>query len=60
MSACPYRKDFYEKLAADPDGGVSVAADHLDEELNKWLAALDAIVKRLVAFYEKGGYNKGL
>jgi len=60
MKACPYRKDFYAKLAADPDGGPSVQSDKLDEELNKWLAALDAIVKRMVQFYEKGGYGKVL
>jgi hypothetical protein len=59
MKGCPYRKDFYEKLAADPDGGPSVPSDKLNEELNKWLAGLDAIVKRVEEFYEKGQYGKG-
>lgn len=59
MSACPYRLEFYHKLAAEPDGAVSADAA-LDENLDKWLAALDAIVTRLQAFYETGGYNKGL
>ena len=59
MKACPYRADFYTKLAADPAGGPSVPADQLNEELNKWLAALDSIVQRLEEFYEKGGHNKG-
>ncbi|KAI0743953.1 glycolipid transfer protein [Daedaleopsis nitida] len=59
MKACPYRADFYTKLAADPAGGPSVPADRLNEELNKWLAALDNIVTHLQDFYEKGGHNKG-
>lgn len=59
MKACPYRADFYAKLAADPAGGPSLPADKLNEELNNWLAALDSIVKRLEDFYEKGGHGKG-
>ncbi|KAK7692219.1 hypothetical protein QCA50_003843 [Cerrena zonata] len=59
MKACPYKADFYAKLAADPAGGPPVTQDKLNEELNKWLAALDAIVTRLQTFYETGGYNKG-
>ncbi|KAI1795515.1 het-c2 protein [Ganoderma leucocontextum] len=59
MKACPYRADFYAKLAADPAGGAPVPADKLNEELNKWLAALNGIVKRLEDFYEKGAHNKG-
>ncbi|KAI8993931.1 het-c2 protein [Trametes punicea] len=59
MKACPYRADFYSKLASDPAGGPSVPADKLNEELNKWLLALDNIVKRMENFYEKGGHNKG-
>lgn len=59
MKACPYRADFYAKLAADPAGGVPVSDDKLNDELNKWLAALDAIVKHMEAFYEKGGHSKG-
>jgi hypothetical protein len=60
MKACPYRKDFYAKLAADPDGGASASMERLNEALNKWLAALSAIVKQMEAFYEQGGYNKSL
>ena len=60
MKACPYRADFYGKLAADPAGGASASQEKLNEELDKWLAALHAIVSRMEAFYEKGGYSKGL
>ncbi|KAJ7212949.1 glycolipid transfer protein [Mycena pura] len=59
MKACPYRKDFYAKLAADPDGGAPTPDEKLNEELNKWLVALDAIVTRMQTFYDKGGYGKG-
>ena len=59
MKACPYRQVFYEKLAADPAGGEPVSQARLDEELNKWLAALDSIVTRLQTFYEVNGHNKG-
>ncbi|KIK69282.1 hypothetical protein GYMLUDRAFT_152798 [Collybiopsis luxurians FD-317 M1] len=59
MKACPYRKDFYAKLAADPSGGPAAHESKVNEELDKWLAALDLIVKRMEAFYEKNGYNKG-
>jgi len=58
MAACPYRSVFYSKLAADPSGGPAVPADKLNEELDKWLAGLDAIVKRMAVFYEEGGYGK--
>lgn len=60
MKACPYRKDFYAKLAADPNGGAPASMERLNEALNKWLAALGAHVKQMEAFYEQGGYNKGL
>ena len=59
MKACPYRADFYTKLAADPAGGPSVSQEKLNEELDKWLAALSNIVTRMEAFYEKGNYAKG-
>jgi len=59
MKACPYRVDFYNKLAADPDGGAPASQEKLNEELDKWLLGLDAIVNRMEAFYEKGGYGKG-
>ncbi|CAL1706234.1 unnamed protein product [Somion occarium] len=60
MKACPYKADFYAKLAADPAGGPPISQDKLNEELNTWLAALDAIVTRMQTFYETGGHNKGL
>jgi hypothetical protein len=59
MKACPYRADFYTKLAADPAGGPAASQEKLNEELDKWLAALDAIVTREEAFYEKGAHAKG-
>ena len=59
MKACPYRKDFYAKLSADPSGGVSVAEDKTNKALDTWLEALNRIVKRIEAFYEAGGYGKG-
>lgn len=59
MRACPYRADFYAKLAADPDGGAPATQEKLNEELDKWLAALSSIVARVEAFYEKGSYGKG-
>jgi len=58
MKACPYRQDFYGKLAADPAGGSALPADKLSEDLNKWLGALDSIVTRVQTFQEKNGYNK--
>ncbi|KAJ7049673.1 glycolipid transfer protein [Mycena amicta] len=59
MKACPYRADFYAKLAADPAGGKPASDEKVSEELDKWLAALDAIVAHMEGFYEKGGYGKG-
>ncbi|KAJ7051821.1 glycolipid transfer protein domain-containing protein [Mycena amicta] len=59
MKACPYRADFYAKLAADPAGGEPASDEKVNEELDKWLAALDAIVAHMEGFYEKGGYGKG-
>ena len=59
MKACPYRADFYAKLAADPNGGASASQDQLSAELDQWLAALEAIVTRMETFYEKGGHGKG-
>ncbi|RDB25116.1 Glycolipid transfer protein [Hypsizygus marmoreus] len=59
MKACPYRADFYSKLAADPEGGAPASQEKLNEELDRWLQALDEIVKRMEAFYEKGGHGKG-
>jgi hypothetical protein len=59
MKACPYRADFYKKLAADP-GGASVTDEKLDQELDNWSEALDSIITRMEPFYQKGGHNKGL
>ncbi|CUA76420.1 hypothetical protein RSOLAG22IIIB_12273 [Rhizoctonia solani] len=47
MKACPYRKDFYEKIGSPPD-----------DQLNAWLGALDNIVARMDAFYKAGGYGE--
>lgn len=60
MKACPYRKDFYAKLAADPAGGAPASDEKLNEDLDKWLAGLDTIVTRIQAFYVEGKYEKGL
>ncbi|CAA7261808.1 unnamed protein product [Cyclocybe aegerita] len=59
MKACPYRADFYTKLAADPSGGPPASQDKLNEELDRWLEALSAIVAKEEAFYEAGGHAKG-
>jgi hypothetical protein len=45
MSACPYRKEFYEKLGEDQE---RVAA-----ELQTWLAALEKILVILKAFLDR-------
>lgn len=52
MKACPYRKDFFAKLGSPPE--------RVDEELHKWLDALEKIVKQLQDFYVQGNYSKGL
>ena len=52
MKACPYRKDFFEKLGADQ---TKVA-----EQLQKWLEALEGIVKIIMDFFASGNYGKGL
>ena len=46
MKACPYRAVFFEKLGSPPE--------KVQEELAKWVHALDAIVKRLDAAYDAG------
>lgn len=53
MKACPYRKDFYEKLS------TGSTEEETKIKLSAWLAALKNITDRLEAFYEKGGYGKG-
>ena len=52
MKACPYRKDFFEKLGADQ---TKVA-----EQLKVWLEALENIVKVIMDFFSSGNYGKGL
>jgi hypothetical protein len=52
MKACPYRKDFYNKLGDDQS--VVLA------QLEAWLAALEKIVEIIEAFFESGNYGKGL
>jgi hypothetical protein len=59
LKACPYRKDFFAKLAADPAGGQPATDEHVNTELNEWLAALDAIVTRIQTYLETTGYSKG-
>lgn len=50
MKACPYRKDFYEKL-----GKGSVSWN--DEAMELWLAALERVVAILNAFYTSLGFK---
>jgi len=59
MKACPYRADFYAKLVEDKSGGPPASVEKLNQQLDEWLAALEAIVKRMEEFYTKGGHGKG-
>ncbi|KAJ7162099.1 glycolipid transfer protein [Mycena filopes] len=59
MKACPYRADFYAKLAADPAGGPSASDADLNTKLDGWLTALAGIVSRMEKYYEQGAYGKG-
>lgn len=43
MKACPYRKDFYDKLGSPPE--------KVQSELHRWLDALEKIVRQLQDFY---------
>lgn len=52
MKACPYRKDFFEKLGADQA--------KVNEQLAVWLKALEEIVNTIIAFFASGNYGKGL
>ncbi|CUM53121.1 unnamed protein product [Debaryomyces tyrocola] len=52
MKACPYRKDFFEKLGADQT--------KVEEQLKTWLKALEDIVKIILDFFTSGNYGKGL
>lgn len=51
IRAVPRRNDFYNHIA---QGG---SVDKLDEEMAKWLTALEAIVIRMSAFLKGGGYG---
>jgi len=44
MSACPYRKDFYEKLGGEEDQTV------VEAELKAWLTALENLITILTTF----------
>ncbi len=46
MSATPYKADFYKKMG--PEG----QKEKVDEALEKWLIALEHIVKVLQSFQE--------
>jgi hypothetical protein len=52
MKACPYRTDFYAKLGSPPE--------KVDEELEKWLNALEKIISRMQTLYLQKNYAKGL
>lgn len=58
MKACPYREDFYKKLA-NGNVGPEIAAKVL-KQLEEWLEALEKIVEIIEKFYESGNYGKGL
>ncbi|KAF6745076.1 hypothetical protein DFP72DRAFT_856783 [Ephemerocybe angulata] len=49
IRAAPYRRDYYERLAQ------GASTEKLDKGLEKWLAGLDVIVRRITEFVEKGG-----
>ncbi|EIM79286.1 glycolipid transfer protein [Stereum hirsutum FP-91666 SS1] len=51
IRAVPRRNDFYSRIA---QGG---SVDKLDEEMAKWLTALEAIVIRMSSFLKGGGYG---
>jgi len=59
MKACPHRADFYAKLVVDKSGGPPASEEKLNGQLNKWLGALEAIVRRMEEFYAKGKHDKG-
>ncbi|KAH3672302.1 hypothetical protein WICMUC_004397 [Wickerhamomyces mucosus] len=48
MKACPYRKDFFEKLGADQA--------KVNDQLKEWLEALEKIVQIIFEFFESGNY----
>jgi len=50
LSACPSRELLYTKLKEDPNGEAPATDEELNEELTKWLNALDEIVVKINAF----------
>ncbi|KZV66689.1 het-c2 protein [Peniophora sp. CONT] len=58
LKACPYRKDFFEKLRADPNGASAASEETVQAELTKWLSGLEKIVTTMQTFYEQGKYGK--
>jgi hypothetical protein len=53
MKACPYRKDFYEKLGCLTDAGIA--------QMKEWLAALQNIISIIQAvFTANPAYIKGM
>ncbi|KAI0630481.1 glycolipid transfer protein [Trametes polyzona] len=52
IRAVPNRRDFYSRIT---QGG---SHEKFDNELTKWLAGLEAIVVRLKAYLEHGGYGR--
>lgn len=58
MKACPYREDFYKKLA---NGSVApeIVAKVL-KQLEEWLEALEKIVAIIESFFKSGNYGKDL
>jgi hypothetical protein len=55
--AVPHRPDFYAKISQSTPQDTERHAE-LDIELAKWLAALEAIVRRMKDFLENGGMGK--
>lgn len=53
MKACPYRKDFYEK--------IGVTTDAASETMKSWLQALEAIIATINGVFQAHPeYIKGM
>lgn len=53
MKACPYRKDFYDKIGVLTDAAL--------EKMKEWLAALESIIAIInQVFKEHPEYIKGM
>lgn len=52
MKACPYRKNFFDKLGSDQT--------KVNDQLRVWLEALEKIVTIIMEFFALGNYGKGL